>query len=151
MPPDPPAIKTPVQLTPAILEKFFSNQTEELGLKNKELDLKKQELDLKKQEDDHAFEYAKDALKAQTGDNSSKRDYYSKKRKHRYYFMTGISVLIVFVVCYALHLDKDQIALEIVKAIAFTGIGGAGGYYMGKSKNRSEKDDDESSIDPTDG
>ena len=130
-----------------MLERFFANQSEELNIKNKELDLKKQEIDLKKQEDDHAFEYSREALHAQTGDNSNKRDYFSKKRKHRYYFIFAVSIIVALVVCYALHLNKDHIALEIIKAIAFTGIGGAGGYYIGKSKHGPSKIDDRSPTD----
>jgi hypothetical protein len=53
----------------------------------------------------------------------------------------GIVVLVLAgFVAYALHLNKDQIALEIIKAIAFLAAGGMGGYAIGRYRSSQPKD-----------
>lgn len=140
MPDNLPTIKPNIELTPAALEKFFNNQAEELSIKNKELDLKNKELDLKKQEDDHSFEYAKEALHAQVDDNKDKRNNSHKKRTQKYVFCVVSAIVVTVLICFALHSNHEQVAMEVIKAIAYGGIGGAGGYYAGKSR-RSSNDD----------
>lgn len=49
-------------------------------------------------------------------------------------------IIIVFFIFLggALYLNKEQIALEIIKAIIFLASGGIGGYAYGKSTNKQQ-------------
>ena len=56
--------------------------------------------------------------------------------------MVGLAVIIIDLLGYSLSLGKDQVVMEVVKAIIFIISGGAGGYAMGQKsgKNCDKKD-----------
>jgi len=113
-----------------VISRMIENQAQEIALKEKELKLRKQQ-------DDHSYEYAKTALSAQIQDNESHRNYLKSKRRNYFYFIIGLVIIISALVCYAMALNKDHIALEIIKAVIFFSTGGLGGYAIGKSAKKS--------------
>ena len=117
------------------IEKWFDNQSQEI--KNKQ-----REIDLQKQTDGNNFEYAKLALNAQAKDSQDDRTHLSKRHNRNLTFIGLLVVAMLGFLVYSLHTGKDQIALEIVKAVVFIASGGAGGYALGiiKSKHRTNGD-----------
>ena len=109
-----------------LLEQFLKNQS-------KELDLRVKELDLQRQADAHNYQYAQSSLDLQAKDRESSRVHLLSSRKTSYIFALIMFVLLAFILCYALYLNKDQIAMEIIKAAIFIISGGAGGYALGKT------------------
>ena len=123
----------PAEFAPALFKEFLENQA-------KELEIKARDLDLQKQKDDHSFEFAKTALEAQKEDRAEQRTFQIKTKRNGHIFTTIISVLFVTLLVTALAMDKDQVALEIIKAVIFMATGGAGGYAIGRFRNDGDSD-----------
>ena len=121
------------EIAPALFKEFLDNQA-------KELELKSREIDLQKQKDDHAFEFAKTALETQTNDRTQQRSFLARTKRNGHVFAVIIAVIFVTLLITALAMDKDQIALEIIKAVIFIVTGGAGGYAVGRLRNISSID-----------
>ena len=129
--------KTPTnspEIQTELLQQFLLNQS-------KELEIRSRELELQHKTEDHNFEYAKSALAAQVEDRKASRDHVYTTKKSMYFFIFGLSLLILAILGYALYLGKDNIALEIIKPIIFLLSGGAGGYAIGKSMTSKQKED----------
>lgn len=122
----------PPEISPALFKEFLDNQTKELELKNRQLELEKQK-------DDHAFDWAKKSLDAQVIDRDKQRAFQLHGRRNCFVFATVIAVLFVGLLVCALWLNKDQVALEIIKALIFITTGGAGGYAVGKHKSQASE------------
>jgi len=120
---------------PAIIEKFLAVQEQELLMRGKELELHQQN-------NNNSHEYAKAALQANKEDREAARNHESKVIKNSYMFSGVILICLLFLVGFALFLNKDQIVLEALKALLFFGSGGIGGYGYAKSKNKREQDVD---------
>jgi len=123
------------QLTPEIVGQLVENQT-------KELELRAQELALQKQQNDHSFEFSKKALEAQVTDRNLQRETNKHLQRNQYFLISFLALAIVAVVTYSLHLNKEAIAIEIIKAIVFIFAGGVGGYGLGKNKDLDSKNSD---------
>lgn len=122
----------PAHLNPELVARF-------LDFQEKELVIRSGELELRKQADNNAFEYSKAALEANVKDRQAQRESESKSYFHKLFF-GGVIILGLFVFLgTALFLDKDQIALEIIKIFLSLGGVGFGSYYYGKSSSNSEK------------
>lgn len=126
----PPARRNPglPQLDPVLLERLLENQAQELGIRQ-------QELILQQQQSQNSHEYAQMALDAQVKDREQGRNHYQRYRRERLYFAAFIAVLLVGFLVFALHIGKDTIALEVLKALVYLLAGGLGGYSL---KNVSE-------------
>jgi uncharacterized membrane protein YcjF (UPF0283 family) len=111
--------------SPALLEKFINVQEQELIIRG-------QEIDLRKQSDGNAHEYAKAALEANVKDREAERTHIANITKSRYIFAGIIIFFLIILFCFALFLNKDQIVMEIIKAIILFGSGGISGYAFGK-------------------
>jgi len=108
-----------------LLKEFLDNQRKELELKGKQFELEKQK-------DDHAFEWTKNSLDAQIVDRDKERVFHLQGRRILYIFTTVLSALFIGLLIVALIMNKDQVAMEIIKAVIFISSGGAGGYAVGK-------------------
>lgn len=108
-----------------VLQKFIENQAEEIKLRA-------QEIELRRQTDKNSFEYAKLALEAQAKDLQSQRDTSKNSQTHQYFFITAITAITLVFILIALYFNKDQIVMEIIKAVIYFGGGGASGYVYGK-------------------
>ena len=107
------------QLTPEATGQLLENQT-------KELELKAQELALRKQQDDHSFEFSKQALDAQVSDREKQRCHNDKLKRDQYILNALLSLTIMPVIIVSLYLNKESIAIEIIKVIVFIFAGGVG-------------------------
>lgn len=107
--------------SPEQIDQIIANQNLELQVRNREIDLKRQQ-------DAHGFEFGKKALDVQLEDRNLQREHDQKTQKYFYTFISIISVLFVGLLVSAIILDKDQLAMEIVKAAIFLFAGGIGGY-----------------------
>jgi hypothetical protein len=116
------------EIPATLFKEFLDNQTKELELKNRQIDLEKQK-------DDHAFEWARTSLDAQVVDREKQRSFHLTSRKNVYVFATIIAILFVGLLIAALLMNKDAVALEIIKAVIFIFTGGAGGYAVGRQKS----------------
>ncbi len=128
-------------LTPETIGQLVENQT-------KELELRAQELALQKQQDDHGFEFSKKALDAQLEDRKTQRDH-NKHMQHSLYYLIGfLSVMVVAIVITSLWLNKEAIAIEIIKAVGYMLAGGFGGYGVSKKKGKQQSSDSTSRPSP---
>lgn len=132
---DNPSISSSDSLKPILIERLLAVQERELVLRN-------QELEVTKQDNKNVHEYAIAALQANTNERESERKYNSTREKYRYFFGSLTIFLLVILFCVALFLNKDQIVIEIIKAILFVSSGAIGGYALGKKKVNSIADTD---------
>ncbi|WP_031386489.1 hypothetical protein [Desulfonatronum thiodismutans] len=93
-----------------------------------EMDLRAQELALQKQHDNHGFEFSKKALDAQLTDRNQQRENALRLQRNVYVLIGGLSILAAAVVVAALWMDKESVAIEIIKTVALLIAGGVGGY-----------------------
>lgn len=124
-------------LPPEIIGKLIANQ-------EKELELRAQDLILQKQQDDHSFEFGTKALGAQMEDRKLQRDHNVRLQRNQYILIGCLSVMVVGIIITALFLNKEIIAIEMIKAVVFLMAGGLGGY--GLSKKKEKPSDTKSSI-----
>jgi hypothetical protein len=122
---------TPVpQLSPEIAKQIVDNQT-------KELDLRQREIVLSKESNERQFEFANKQIEAQERDRKDERRYHEK----RFIYALIGAFFVVVVVClffgYCLALGKEQIVVELFKALCYGGSFGAGGFAWGHSKGKS--------------
>lgn len=116
-------------LPPATIEQLVSNQT-------KELELRAQELAFQKQQDDHGFQFSKAALDAQLQDRKLQREHNHTMQRSQYVLITLLGVLISGVIIVALWLNKEAIATEVIKAVAYLAAGGFGGFGLGRKTTK---------------
>ena len=105
-----------------------------LDIQSREIEIRAREMDLRKQKDDHMFEAGKLGLEAQIQDRREQRGFDLKVKQSTFVFAFLVAVVFVALLITALALNKDQVALEIVKAAIFLASGGAGGYALGKHR-----------------
>ena len=110
-----------------LINRFLDNQAKELSLRS-------EELVLKKQEDNNAFAYGKEALGKKIDDRKDQRIQQKELRKLSYIFSGFIILLVIALIIVCLSLDKEAIALELVKAIVYVAGGALGGYGFAANK-----------------
>lgn len=110
-----------------LIKQFLENQSRELGLRS-------EELVLKKQQEQNAFAYGKEALGGKLSDRREQRGHLKSIRKMTLMFAGGVIFLLVLLIGYALHVGKDAVALEIIKALVFVSGGALGGYGFASAK-----------------
>ena len=72
-----------------VIEKWLENQT-------KEIETRQLEVDLQKQTDNHNFEYAKTALRAQATDSESERIHASQRHRRNLIFTGFMAAALIF-------------------------------------------------------
>jgi len=118
-------------LSPELVEKL-------LAVQEKDLALKAQDMELKKQTDSNSFEFAKTSLAANAKDREEQRKHSQSITKYILVFSGIVVLLFAAFLSIALYLNKDQIAIEIVKAIIYIASGGLGGYALGQKRSGKE-------------
>jgi len=134
-----PVKKTVQSLSPEIISQIVENQS-------KELELRAQEISIQKQIDNNSLEFSIKALEAQVTDRRLQRDYNKYLNRNHYFFISLLIIAIVTVIIISLYLDKEAIAIEIIKAIVFILAGGIGGYGLGNKKDNGKNIDEKASI-----
>lgn len=120
-------------ISPQVAQKLAENQT-------RELQIRAEELQLKKQQDNHNFSYAQEVLKAQAKDREQERAAKTLERKHRFVFVGLVFVLSLIFLGYLVSIDKEQIALELLKVAVYGGTGLVAGFYAGRLKKPDNDD-----------
>lgn len=111
------------------VKKFLENQENDIKLRA-------QEIELRKQADNNNYEYAKKSLDVQAKDMEASRNATLKFRTQQYIFSSFVLLVILIFLGIALYLGKDQIVIEIIKAVIFLGVGGIGGYSYGRTEKK---------------
>jgi hypothetical protein len=125
----PPDKSQDLPVPPFNVDLFLQNQAQEITLRREEIELKREQA---KQN----FEYANKALTAQLEDRERERAFTYKDRHGARMFLGLMVFLLALFLSIALFLDKDQIALEIIKIIGLLFAGGLGGYALGRQQAR---------------
>lgn len=128
--------KKQMALSPAIVEKIVSNQAKELELREKEIE--QASISLK---NSHEFSLA--SLQAQKEDRSEQRIHEARNTKNFLWFSLAIIVGLFILFGLAMKYNKDQIVMEIIKAILYIGSGALGGYSWGSKGKKSTIRDNE--------
>ena len=110
-----------------------------LAVQEKDLTLKAQDMELKKQADSNNFEFAKASLTANVKDREEQRKHFESIMRYILYFSGFVILALAIFLSLALYLNKDQVALEIIKAIILITSGGIGGYALGKKSGKDSK------------
>ena len=127
----PPQSPTP-QITPELLERMLSIQEAELATRAKEFEIRQLEIT-------KGHEFSTEGLNAQITDRQNAREAKQKGDNAKYIF-TGIIVgIVVIFLVIALYINKDAIALEVVKGAILVAAGYLGGKYHQKSKDEKTK------------
>ncbi len=122
---------------PDLFRKMLDNQASELELRNEELELRKREQEATRQ-------YAEKALEMQAQDRREDRTFHRGLSAKLFGFLITVLLIVVAGFCYALYLNKDQVVMEIVKAVVYLGAGGVGGYSAKSIKvAKEEKEEDD--------
>lgn len=124
------------QLSPEVVDRLLAVQERQLVLKEKELDHSRQSMEY-----DH--EYSLKSLDAQVKDRESMRKHESSNTKFRYTFAAIIIIGLFVLFIVAIKNNKDQIVMEILKAIIYVGVGALGGYSWGTKWKKSTNTDSE--------
>lgn len=95
-----------------------------------------EQLDLAKQQDAHQYSLAKLNIEKNAEISHAWASSLYKGRIASFVFIGVILIVILGFCAYAMTLGKDAIAMEIVKLVSFTGIGGGAGYFYGFAKGK---------------
>jgi hypothetical protein len=109
-------------------ERLLENQVAQIGLQKQDLT--------------EGYKYSTELLTAQTKGRQNEREHRRELQRERMIFAGIIVLLLTVFVRYALYLNKDQVALEIIKVIALIAAGGMGGYALGRYRPRQPKNGD---------
>jgi Flp pilus assembly protein TadB len=124
-----------------LLERFVENQ-------GKDLAVRAQELEIEKQKDNNSLEFGKLSLAAQERDRTHDRECGRKVQRDRLIAVLTVVLIFAALVFAALQLNKDAIAMELVKAVILVSAGAAGGYGYAKSSARNAVDSPPTKQDP---
>ena len=124
---DEPRPRATPEINPELFKQFLENQ-------KRELELKARDIELVKQRDNNNFEWAKKSLDVQAEDRKQERAYRIRATRN-FFILIGIIVAgVIALLAFAIAMNKEQVALEVVKAVIFALGGGAGGYAIGKQR-----------------
>lgn len=117
-----------------LMREFFQLQREQVAVQQSELGLQKQQIE-------NAHEFSLKNLDAMVADRADARTGGKSQRRDRLYFAGGVVLVLAFFIGYAMYLNKDVIAIEILKAVVFLLAGGLGGYSIRANKAKEDKDE----------
>jgi len=128
------------------LNKVLEAQAQDMALKSEQNQIERERLEVDKQKDTNAFKFGMASLEAQAKDRVHARECERGQRKDAQRLIIWILVIIALLVGYALYLDKDALAEELIKAVVFLAAGGAAGYGIAvKKKSKEDAADDSQS------
>lgn len=118
-------------------------QGQELALRNEQLQIEREKLELERDRDQRGYEFGVKSLDAQAKDRVHARECERGQRKDAQKLIIWILVIIAALIAYAMYLDKDAMAEELIKAVVFLAAGGAAGYGLAiKKKSKEDAVDD---------
>lgn len=117
-------------LAPDVVKQLADNQAHELQIRA-------DELALKRQENEHNFEYAQKLLAAQLEDRKHQRTADIQSHASRFRYVTLLTIVACFFIGYLAYINKEALALELLKAAVYLAGGAIGGYFYGRQvKNK---------------
>jgi len=122
----------PERLDPDIFKQLLENQSVDLLIRQQDQEIKKREIE-------NSHEYALKVLEAQLVDRQREREQTKSTLSTSGCIISVITLFIVAGICYALYLNKDQLVIEVVKAIVYIITGGLGGYSIKKIKSHKDE------------
>ncbi|MDR3331711.1 MAG: hypothetical protein LBT08_03700 [Synergistaceae bacterium] len=114
------------------LSQFLENQKYELSIREKGIELEREKALAASESDQRQFLYAQKQLDAMERDRHDDRVYKETlERKSLHLLIAFIIAAIIFLIIAVLK-DKDQLLIELFKAVAYGGSFGMGGYAWGR-------------------
>lgn len=83
-------------------------------------------------------EYSLRLLDAQLVDRQRDREHQRSTNISSSVIVGFLSFLLTAAICYALYLNKDQLVMELLKAVLFLVTGGVGGYSLKVVRDKSD-------------
>jgi uncharacterized membrane protein YeiB len=137
--PAPEQPKSPALNTPEFIDRFFQNQS-------RELDLREQELKIQQINAQNVFSYSSAALQVQGSflEGESKRRH--SRVKTALFVGAALCVVVLGFLLTIILYGHEQIAIELIKAVAYICGGGAGGYGLARFNDSARSGDQTSSV-----
>lgn len=117
---------------PQQLDRFLDLQTQELNLRAREMDIRLQELT-------NAHAYSEQALHAQLRDREADRRHQRGEQNSWYLFIGMLFFALMAAMGIALFTGHEDFARELLKAVLYVVPAGAGGYFAGRHKEKSQE------------
>lgn len=108
------------------------------GSQSNDLITRQTEQELRKRYLETTHEYSLKLLDAEFLDRQREREHQKSANITAGILVVFLSLLLAAAICYALHLNKDQLVMEFLKAILFIVTGGVGGYSLKVVRDKSE-------------
>ncbi|MCC5849029.1 MAG: hypothetical protein JJU29_13160 [Verrucomicrobia bacterium] len=109
-----------------------------IDIQAKELEIRQAELNQAQIADEHAHVYALEALRLQAQSDSETRTHIITDRDKTRRWIAIILLIFVLFFGWAIHNDKEEIVIEIIKIGSAFLFGGAGGYGLAKKRESRE-------------
>jgi hypothetical protein len=119
----------PARPTREMIQQFLDQQAQELALRAQEVQVRQLEVRA-------GYRYSKASLDAQERELKDRRSEGRKKRRDQLYFGVFSLLLLTGVLVYLLQAGKDDLAREILKALVYIVMAGAGGFFAGKTSEK---------------
>ncbi len=113
-----------------------------IELQKEQVSIRREEISLDKQQVENTHQYALRNLDAQVADRESARKFGTSGRRDRLMLSGVLMFLLISFVGVAMYLNKDQIALEIIKGVGLLAAGAFGGYSYGSRKPKNTKSEE---------
>lgn len=131
------ALPVPEPRLPAeTIERYLSNQEQELQLRGKEIEIRSKEVD-------HNASYARASLDAQVVDRENHRAAYNLFHKRNIRFFVLVVLCITVFALMLILFDKESILLELIKLVVISAGSLGFGYQWGRSAERSSQQSQE--------
>lgn len=127
-PKEPHLLDTPQDLD--LLRRTLDSQANDLTHQSE------QEIRMREIENNH--EYSLRLLDAQLVDRQRDREHQRSTNISSSVIVGFLSFLLTAAICYALYLNKDQLVMELLKAVLFLVTGGVGGYSLKVVRDKSD-------------
>ena len=121
---------------PELIRQFLHLQAQEINLRFEQINLQKQSIT-------NSHEYAQKSLEADLVDFDRERKHTRTIGRDRMVFAGFVVLVFAAFITIALYLNKDQVAMEVIKTLGTLLIGGLGGYSIARLKPKKEEEKDE--------
>ena len=116
---------------PDLLRRLLDNQTNDFITRQTEQEQRRQQIE-------SIHESTLKIVDAHLLDRQRERAYQRSSNITACMLVAFVSLLLSAVICYALHLNKDQLVMEFLKDILFIVTGGVGGYSLKTVRDKAE-------------
>ena len=121
------------------LETFLENQKKELAIREREIELEREKNIAAQKMDERQYVFAKEQLVTIERDRQNDRKYRETQDKKMFWIILAFIAAAAIFLTTAIIRDKDQVIIELVKAIAYAIPSGAGGYAVGRYKKKNDE------------